>query len=126
MLSKNVKNVESEESVDIRQMIVLEEELKDLKQQYGLEDKNKWWIRLGDRIARRTDRKGKRVKRKTYIRLALTSGWLCGSHRFYSGQKLLGSLYALFCWTGIPFAMTLIDLMIVLPMQSDEYGMIEV
>ncbi|MDO4327965.1 MAG: NINE protein [Lachnospiraceae bacterium] len=126
MLSKNVKNVESEESVDIRQMIVLEEELKDLKQQYGLEDKNKWWIRLGDRIARGTDRKGKRVKRKTYIRLALTSGWLCGSHRFYSGQKLLGSLYALFCWTGIPFAMTLIDLMIVLPMQSDEYGMIEV
>ena len=82
-------------------------------------------MRVGDWLAER-QRGPKTVERKKYIRLALSCGWLCGAHRFYAGQKMLGVLYLLFCWPGIAFAMTLIDLMIVLPMQPDENGMIQI
>ncbi|MFR2850798.1 TM2 domain-containing protein [Hungatella sp.] len=58
---------------------------------------------------------------KKYILLALCLGWV-GGHRFYTKQYALGFIYLLFCWTGIPFAMTLIDLMIALPRQADEQG----
>lgn len=110
---------------DPKKLISLEEELLALKREYGIAEKEKWWVKIGNQVAERTGEK-KTVSRKRYIRLALSCGWLCGAHRFYSGQKILGMLYLLFCWTGIPFAMTLIDLMIVLPMKQDESGMIEI
>lgn len=111
--------------VDPRKMIALEQELADLKAQYGIQDRPRWWIRIGDWLAEKSQ--GPRnVERKKYIRLALYCGWFCGAHRFYAGQKILGVLYLLLCWTGIPFAMTLIDLMIVLPMEADGEGMIQI
>ena len=110
---------------DPKKMIALEQELAELKEQYGIKEQPKWWMRVGDWLAER-QRGPKAVERKKYIRLALSCGWLCGAHRFYAGQKMLGVLYLLFCWTGIAFAMTLIDLMIVLPMQPDENGMIQI
>lgn len=110
---------------DPKKMIALEQELAELKEQYGIKDRPKWWVKVGDWLVQR---KGgpKTVERKKYIKLALCCGWLCGAHRFYAGQKILGVLYLLFCWTGISFAMTLVDLMIVLPMQPDEHGMIQI
>ena len=111
--------------VDPKEMIRLEEELAALKKERGIEDR-RWWIKIGDKLAERSSQRHVEVNRKTYIRLALGLGWLCGAHRFYSQQRILGILYTLFCWTGIPFAMTLIDLMIALPMKADERGMIEV
>lgn len=107
-----------------KEMIALEEELQALKAAHGMKEKRVWWISLGDMIFSRTS-KPVSVNRKKYIKLALSCGWFCGSHRFYAGQKLLGILYLLFFWTGIPAAMTLIDLMIVLPMEADETGMIQ-
>ena len=112
------------EPADPREMIALEEELFALKQKYGIQEKTKWWIRAGDFLANRLAREPKLVSRKTYIRLAASCGWFCGAHRFYCGQKKLGLLYLLFFWTGIPFAMTLVDLMIALPMKPDENGFI--
>lgn len=112
------------EDVDPKEMIALEQELAELKDQYGLWGKPRLWVRMGDWVARKSDSQ-KRVNRKKYIRLALCFGWFCGAHRFYAGQKILGILYLLFCWTGIAFTMTLIDLMIVLPKKPDEQGMIE-
>ncbi|MCI8622981.1 MAG: NINE protein [Provencibacterium sp.] len=109
------------EAVDPIEMILLEQDLADLKKERGIQENVTWRTRLGRRLARRAA--GPRlVNRKTYIRLALCCGWFCGAHRFYTGQKLLGTLYLLFCWSGIPAAMTLIDLMIVIPIQPDEQG----
>lgn len=110
--------------VDPMELVALEQELADLKRQQGIPEKRSWWIRLGDWITQHFGGP-KRVERKTYIRLAIACGWFCGAHRYYAGQKLLGTLYLLFCWTGIPFAMTLVDLMIALPMKADEKGCIE-
>lgn len=115
----------NQEYVDPKEMLALEEELAQLKQQHGIQDKQTWWKKVGDWLAKRSDNARRHVSRRTYIKLALTCGWFCGAHRFYAGQKLLGTLYLLFCWTGIPFAMTLVDLMIALPMQPDQSGMIE-
>lgn len=112
-------------SVDAKQMIALEEELHAVKQEYSIPDKPSWWVRLGDRLAAALDRKPVAVSRKRYIRLALTCGWFCGSHRFYTRQPILGILYLLFFWTGIPFTMTLIDLMIVIPKEADAAGLVE-
>ncbi|WP_367566738.1 TM2 domain-containing protein [Lacrimispora sp.] len=110
--------------VDPKEMIALEEELAALKQDYGITEKERWWIKIGNWIAERSERVQRRVDRKTYIRLGLTCGWICGAHCFYAGQAGRGLLYLLFCWTGIPFAMTIIDLMIVIPMESGEAGTI--
>lgn len=78
--------------------------------------------RLGDRYAEYTVKSKVPVNRKKYIRLALTCGWLCGAHRFYAKKPVIGTLYLIFFWTGVSFAMTLIDLMIALPMVPDENG----
>ncbi len=118
------KNTSESNEFDPRRMIELEEELIALKQKQGIEEKPKWWQRLGDWYADYTVRSKVLVNRKKYIRLAWTCGWLCGSHRFYAHKPVLGTLYLLFFWTGAPFAMTLIDLMIALPMRPDENGMI--
>ena len=93
--------------IDPNQMIALEEEMAALKKEYGIVDKPKWWMRLGDFIANHAGTR--------------QPGW-AGGHRFYTKQYALGFIYLLFCWTGIPFAMTLIDLMIALPRQADEQG----
>lgn len=116
----------NEEYVDPKELIALEEELLSLKEEHGILEKETWWMKTGDRIAGRLERNRVKVSRRTYIKLALGLGWFCGAHRFYCKQRLLGMLYLLFCWTGIPFAMTLIDLMIILPMKPDNCGMIEV
>ena len=109
---------------DPRRMITLEEELQALKREQGIEEKPSWWVCLGNRYAQYTVNSKIAVDRRKYIRLAWTCGWLCGSHRFYAHKPVLGMLYLLFFWTGIPFAMTLIDLMIALPMEPDENGKI--
>lgn len=118
------ENLPAQDDFDPKRMIELEEELLVLKQEQGIEERLKWWQRLGDWYANYTVNSKVPVSRKRYIRLALTCGWLCGSHRFYARKPILGTLYLLFFWTGIPFAMTLIDLMIALPMEPDENGMI--
>lgn len=107
--------------VDPMEMALLEQDLIDLKREKGLPLGENWRTRLGAVLTRRSGGP-RRVKRSTYIKLAACCGWFCGAHRFYTGQKFLGALYLLFCWTGIPVAMTLIDLMVVLPMEADEEG----
>lgn len=117
------RNLAGNEKVNPMEMALLEQDLIDLKKEQGIPLQSSWRTRLGDFLTRRAAGP-KRVSRRAYIRLALCCGWLCGAHRFYSGHKLLGALYLLFCWTGVPVAMTLIDLMVVLPMQPDEDGTI--
>lgn len=111
-----------EAEVSVRELLELEEELYSLKEKYHIESEKKWWHKIGDFIVNRCEREQVAVSREKYIKLAISCGWLCGAHRFYTRQKGLGVLYLLFCWTGIPFTMTLIDLMIALPKVADENG----
>ena len=37
-----------------------------------------------------------------------------GAHKFYEGKIVMGILYLLFCWTYIPVAISIVDLIIIL------------
>lgn len=92
----------------------------------GVEKKENILVRGIDFLfALKERRKPVQVQRKKYLLTALLLGW-CGGHRFLSKQYVLGGLYAALFWTGIPIAMTIIDLMIALPLPQDEEGYITV
>ena len=76
-------------------------------------------------FALKENRQPVRVKRSTYLLVALFLGW-CGGHRFLSKQYVLFAIYLLLFWTGFPIAMTIIDLLIAIPLPVDEEGYIMV
>lgn len=67
----------------------------------------------------------KRVKKLTYLLLAIFTGGI-GGHKFYSGRIILGFIYLLFCWTYIPAVVSLVESIIAACKNSDEDGMIEI
>ncbi|MGI5893854.1 MAG: TM2 domain-containing protein [Candidatus Merdivicinus sp.] len=60
-------------------------------------------------------------KKSTYLWLMLFLGWM-GGHRYYQGRRILGLLYTVFCWTGVPFILCITDFMEVFPLKADENG----
>ncbi len=66
-----------------------------------------------------------KVNKKTYILLAVFTGWM-GGHRFYEKRYKLAALYLLFFWTLIPLTMVVLDVMVAIPRQPDSQGMIEI
>ena len=52
--------------------------------------------------------------------LALLLGYF-GVHKFYLGQAGLGILYLLFCWTGIPEIVCIIDAIILFCMSDENF-----
>lgn len=115
--------------VSMKEYLDAKMELEELRKQYNIETPESEEGKISKAITRHFERKENRVKikrkRKTYLLLALLTGW-CGGHRFYAHQWILGILYACLFWTGIPLAMTLIDLLIAIPLPVDEEGFIEV
>lgn len=106
---------------EIGELVNLEAELNELEHEGQPEGKVSRFIsRMFDRSEVKT-----RVKKKTYIILALLTG-LVGGHRFYSKKWGTAVLYLATCWTGFPVPMTLCDLIVVLPKQADEDGYIEI
>lgn len=55
-----------------------------------------------------TSADGKVVSKTTYCVLAILLGNF-GLHRFYAGRIGLGVFYLVFCWTGIPAILGLVD-----------------
>ncbi len=67
---------------------------------------------------------GKRpVNKLAYILLAIFLGGL-GIHNFYAGKTGLGILFLVFCWTGIPVVIAVIQAIIAAFKPSDAYGCI--
>ena len=119
------KKSKDREEVDINEFVAAEQELKALKEQYGIKDEKEG--KLSHTISRFFERQAGRepvaVSKKKYIILALLTGWF-GGHRFYCKHYKVGLLYLLLFWMGIGLYNTIIDLMIVIPMEADENGMI--
>lgn len=44
-----------------------------------------------------------------------------GAHKFYEEKNGMGVLYLLFCWTGIPVCLSVIDLIILLFKPNEYY-----
>lgn len=107
---------------DIKKFLELENELQKTKEAYGIEEKETLLQQFAGWYHNLLNSREKRlVSRKTYIWLAVLTGWM-GGHRFYTHQYKTALIYLLTCWTGFPLAMTLVDLMIVIPMQPDDNG----
>ena len=53
-----------------------------------------------------------------FLFYALAFGGI-GGHRYYLGHTLVGVLYTLFCWTFIPMAIAIIEI-IVYSLKTDE------
>ncbi len=112
--------------VKLQDMLELENELHNLKEEYGYTEKPALWVRIGDKIVNKMG-EPRAVNWKIYLLLALTLGWICGAHRFYSGHKLSAVLYLVFCWTGIPLAITILDIILLIcNCVPDENGLIHV
>lgn len=67
-------------------------------------------------------RNGRKVVNKVaYVLFAILLGSF-GVHKFYVGKVGLGIVYIIFCWTGIPALIGLIEGIIALTKPSDVYG----
>lgn len=100
------------ETYSLNDFIDAEAELQELREKYHIEDNKKqsWWKRLGDTyVARKDNTKLVTVQKKKYCLIALFLGWL-GVHQFMIGRKVTGILYLLTCWTGISFALSVLDI----------------
>ena len=49
-------------------------------------------------------------------------GWV-GIHKFYLGQNILGILYLLFCFTGIPALIAFVEFFILVFMPDDDFNL---
>lgn len=109
---------------EMEEFMALQQELEETRAQYGVKKKEGRLSRLiSDFFDRQENREKVAVYKKKYLILALLAGWM-GGHRFYARQWPTAFLYLALFWTGFPFAMTLIDLMIVIPKEADEEGKI--
>ncbi len=45
-----------------------------------------------------------------------------GAHKFYLGQTGMGILYLLFCWTGIPMIIALIEVVALVLMREEDFN----
>jgi len=71
------------------------------------------------------ERNQKKVNKIAYALIAIFVGSL-GIHRFYAGKIASGVIYLLFCWTGIPSILGLIEGIIALTRDDDGRGNIPV
>ncbi len=67
--------------------------------------------------------KGHPVNKVAYCLLCFFFGFL-GVHKFYSGMTGKGVAYLLFCWTGIPAVIALVEFFIALFKPADANGKI--
>ena len=120
MKLKTDKKKDEKENFD--DYLALQKELDETRQKYGVEVKEGKVSRaISNFFDKREARELHSVSRKKYLIIALLTGWM-GGHRFYARQYPSAVLYLLLFWTGFPFAMTLIDLMIAIPKEPDENG----
>lgn len=61
------------------------------------------------------------VNKLAYCILAFFLGGI-GIHKFYAGKTGTGIAYLLFCWTGIPVFVSLIDFIVGLTKKADANG----
>ena len=115
-----------QESYSIHDFVAAEAELQELKEKYHIEDNKKQslWKRLGDKyVVFKESRKPVTVYKKKYCLTALLLGWL-GVHQFMIGRKGTGILYLVICWTGISFALSVLDIFQAAFIKSDDNNLI--
>ena len=122
--NKDIVQSKDDEMKILTDIAFAQEELNQLKREYGMEEEEKGLKKLiSTALNNRETREKVSISKKKYVLLGLFTG-IFGGHRFYAKQYITAVLYLLLFWTGISISMTVIDLMIVAPIKADENGMI--
>lgn len=112
------------EQVSPEEYFALQRELEETKRKYGIVDEPEKEGRISRAISGFFDRRDARekhlVSKKKYMLLMLLG--IFGAHRFYAKQYVVALFYLATCWLGVSIAMTIIDVLVVIPMQPDENG----
>ena len=115
---------EPEREYTFEEFAAAEEELKALKKEHGIEEKQGRISRaVSSMFERAANREPIPINKKKYITLALLTGWF-GGHRFYAKHYKVGLIYLSLFWLGIGLYHSMLDIFQVIPMQADENGMI--
>lgn len=121
-MQKDMQRKQDEKQI-LADLAIAQAELNELKKEHGMEEEEKGLKKLISKLLdKREARKKVPVKKKTYLWLALLG--IFGVHRFYAKQYITAVIYLLLFWTGISVTMTIIDYMVILPMEADENGYI--
>jgi TM2 domain-containing membrane protein YozV len=119
---KKKKETLKSQEVSMKEYLDAKQELEELQKQHGIEAKEGKVSSLITRFFNHKENKVKvKVNRKKYLWMTVLGGWF-GLHRFVAKQYFLGLIYLLLFWTGFPIAMTIIDLLIIIPIPPDENG----
>ena len=125
MSNNHDKNNQPEEQIDLDEYAALKRELDELKKENGTQNEGKVSRFISSLFEKRENRQKVTISKKKHLWTAVLLGW-AGGHRFQAKQYFLGILYLLTCWSGFSMAMTIVDLLIIIPMQPDENGNIEI
>ena len=115
------RNAFVEDGVNIDEYVALQRELDELKKQEGTYQEGKIAHLISSFFERRDAREKVQVNKKKHLLLAIFLGWM-GGHRFHAKQYLLGILYLATFWTCLPLAMTIVDILEIIPIPADENG----
>lgn len=113
-----------EERIDLDEYVALQRELDELRKEHGIDPPKKEGgiSRMISAFFERKDNKPKvTISKKKHLWTAILLGW-AGGHRFQAKQYGLGFLYLFTCWSGFSMAMTIIDLLVIIPIPADENG----
>ncbi len=121
------KNSDSKkQEVTMEEYLAAKAELDAVREEYGVKPKEGKISRaISNFFDKRDARQLRKVNKKKYLLLAVFTGWL-GGHRFYARQWVVAILYLVLFWSGFSLAMTVIDLLAVIPKKADEDGNISV
>lgn len=119
MSNNDKQNNPAEENIDLDEYASLQMELNELKHEQGKEGKISRLI--SSYFERKDAREKVCVNKKKHLLLAIFLGW-AGAHRFHAKQNVLGIIYLLTCWVGFSTAMTVIDILEIIPIPADENG----
>ncbi len=99
--------------------------LKDVSKSYGeklvVDNINIEFLKPGVYGLLGTNGAGKTRKEKTAAGLLAFLFGGAGVHKFYLGEKGKGVLFLLFCWTGVPSILGVIDCIILLTMSDSDF-----
>ena len=125
----STSNIEqTKEQYDVADFVAAEVELQELREKYNItgDEKKSLWKKIGDKYVEYKDSiKPVTVNKKKYCLPTLFLGWL-GVHQFMTGKKVAGVLYLIVSWTGISFAMSVLDIFYAVFLKVDENNCITI
>lgn len=110
-----------QEMANLDEFVAAQRELDELKREQGLVKEGKISRMISSFFERQDAREKVLISKKKHLLTALFFGWL-GAHRFQTKRYILGTVYLLLCWSGFSIAMTIIDMMEIIPIPADENG----